>query len=616
MLIPLAALGVVFGDIGTSPLYALRECFAGVHGLPVTPATVLGSVSLVIWFLIIIVALKYVIFVLQADNKGEGGILSLMALVRRMGPEKVRQWAILPLLGILGAALLFSDGVITPAISVLSAIEGVSEAAPVLSHLVIPISLAVLTILFFIQSHGTTKIGALFGPILLLWFVAIGLLGLGSLVACPKILYAFNPMYAVDLFKMLGFKSLLLLGAAFLAVTGAEVLYADMGHFGKSSIRLAWFAVVLPALALNYLGQGAKLLSLGYLPTNLFYSLAPTRFLVPLIIISTLATVIASQAVISGAFSLFRQSVQLGFWPRIKVTHTSESNIGQVYLPFVNIALYVVTFLLILGFKKSGNLASAYGVAVSATMLITSLLIVVIARSLWKAPLFLVLPVGALVLALDAVLFCANLSKFASGGWIVVVMASIITLLMTTWIAGRKLLHQSVIAAAVRLEDFAREMSSASVIRTPKVAVFLSSNAACVPRSLLHNFKHNGTLHATNLITCVQTEEVPYVKPEDRCALTECGQGLYAVTLRYGYMESPDVPEAIAQISSPLLPRKDPLQFSYYLGKESLVLKQSKDMASWRKELFLLMSRNALDASAFFNLPPNRVVELGAQVEF
>jgi len=616
MLIPLAALGVVFGDIGTSPLYALRECFAGEHGVPVSPATVLGAVSLVIWFLIIIVALKYVIFVLQADNKGEGGILSLMALVRRIGPEKVRQWAVLPILGILGAALLFSDGVITPAISVLSAIEGVSVAAPVLSHLVIPISLAVLTGLFLIQSHGTTRIGSLFGPILLIWFLAIGILGLGSLIACPKILYAFNPLYALDLFKMLGFKSLLLLGAAFLAVTGAEVLYADMGHFGKSSIRLAWFAVVLPALALNYLGQGAKLLSLGYLPPNLFYSLAPAGFLIPMIIISTLATVIASQAVISGAFSLFRQSVQLGFWPRIKVTHTSESNIGQVYLPFVNIALYIVTFLLILGFKKSGNLASAYGVAVSATMLITSFLLVVIAKSLWKVPLFVVIPVGAMVLSLDATLFCANLSKFASGGWIVVVMATIMTLLMTTWIAGRKLLQQTVISAAIRLEDFAQEISTSQVIRTPKSAVFLSGNASYVPRSLLHNFKHNGTLHAINLITCIQTEEVPYVNPDEKCSLTDCGQGLFKVILRYGYMESPDIPKAIARISSPLLPRKDPLQFSYYLGKESLVLKQSKNMASWRKELFLLMSRNALDASAFFNLPPNRVVELGAQIEF
>jgi KUP system potassium uptake protein len=612
----LAALGVVFGDIGTSPLYALRECFAGIHGLPVTEQNALGAVSLILWFLIVIVSIKYVLFVMRADNKGEGGILSLMALVHRIGPGKIRNVSLLPLLGILGAALLFSDGVITPAISVLSAIEGVSVAAPALGHLIIPISLAVLTCLFLIQFHGTTRIGALFGPIVLMWFIAIGILGICAIAACPKILYAVNPLYAVCLIKILGLKSLLLLGAAFLAVTGTEVLYADMGHFGKSPIRLAWFSIVFPALVLNYLGQGAKLLQYGTLPDNLFYSLSPHWFLVPLIIIATFATVIASQAVISGAFSLARQAVQLGFWPRINVVHTSASNIGQVYLPFINISLYIVTFLLILGFKESGNLASAYGIAVSATMLITSLLIILIAKSLWNLSNLVILPIGSAILILDASLFIANMSKFASGGWIVVVMAASVAILMTTWISGRRLLQKSILSESILLEDFVKNISSAHVIRSPKTAVFLSGNAVCVPRALLHNFKHTGTIHAANLIVCVQTDEIPHVKPEEKFSVHDFGQGIYKVILRYGYMESPNIPKDIAEIPLPILELKDPMQFSYYLGKESLVLTKKGKMSFWRKQLFLLMTKNARSASAFFNLPPNRVVELGVQVEF
>jgi KUP system potassium uptake protein len=610
----LAALGVVFGDIGTSPLYALRACFTGVHGLSVTPSNILGSVSLIIWLLIVIVSIKYVIFVMRADNKGEGGILSLMALVHRIASEKIRNLSILSILGIIGAALLFSDGVITPAISVLSAIEGVSVVTPALSHLIIPIALAVLTGLFLIQFQGTSKIGRLFGPIVLLWFVAIGILGLGSIISYPKILYSLNPFFALILVKTLGLKSLLLLGAAFLAVTGAEVLYADMGHFGKSPIRIAWFYLVFPALVLNYLGQGAKLLYQGKLPENLFYSLSPSWFLIPLIFIATLATVIASQAVISGAFSLFRQSVQLGFWPRIKVLHTSKSNIGQVYLPFVNISLYVVTFLLIVGFKESGNLASAYGIAVSATMLITTLLIILIAKTLWKVPIILLIPVATLFLLLDASLFVANLSKFSSGGWIVVVMAVSIFILMTTWIKGRKLLQRSVLSESVYLEDFVRDLSSKNIIRTPKTAVFLSGNAICVPRSLLHNFKHNGVIHSMNLIVSVQTEEIPHVNPLDRFSLADYGYGIYKVIFRYGFMESPNIPIDIANIPLPTL--KNPMELSYFLGKESLIPTNKGNLASWRKQLYLLMARNSLNASTFFNLPVNRVVELGVQIEF
>lgn len=613
----LAALGVVFGDIGTSPLYAFRECFAAHRGLAVSSPNVLGAASLILWFLILIVSIKYVVFVMRADNKGEGGILSLMALVHRIGPQKLRQHALLPFLGILGAAMLFSDGVITPSISILSAIEGVSVAAPLLEHLIIPISLAVLTGLFLIQFHGTAKIGSLFGPVIILWFLVLGVLGLRSIISHPQIFAAFNPIYAILLIKTLGAKSLLLLGTAFLAVTGAEVLFADMGHFGKSPIRFSWFAFVFPALALNYLGQGAKLLELGHLPENLFYALAPGWFLVPLIVIATAATVIASQAVISGAFSLARQAVQLGFWPRIKVIHTSASNIGQVYLPFVNLSLYVVTFLLIAGFKESGNLASAYGIAVSATMLLTSVLILIIAKSLWKLSNWIIIPIGAFMLILDLSLFAANLSKFASGGWIVIVMAASVVIMMTTWITGRKLLQKKVLNESIKIDCFSLDLAQRTdCIRTPKTAVFLSGNAESVPRALLHNFKHTGTLHATNIILCVQTEEFPLVKFADKFAVTDFGSGIYRVIIRYGYMESPNIPRDIAKVSLPSLPLNDPLLFSYYLGKESLVLSRKVSMNVWRKQLFLFMARNSLDASSFFKLPPNRVVEMGVQIEF
>jgi KUP system potassium uptake protein len=615
-IITLTALGVVFGDIGTSPLYALRECFAGKHGLPVTPENSIGAVSLILWILIIIVAVKYAILVMRADNKGEGGILSLMALVRRIGPEKIRNTGFLPFLGVLGAALLFSDGVITPAVSVLSAVEGVSVAAPVLGHLVVPISLLVLSALFIIQFFGTSKIGMLFGPVILLWFIAIGVIGLISIGNCPGILRALNPVCAILLLKALGYKSLLLLGAAFLAVTGAEVLYADMGHFGKSPIRTAWFYIVFPALILSYLGQGAKLLHDGILPQNLFYSLSPSWFLVPLIIIATLATVIASQAVISGAFSLARQSVQLGFWPRIKIVHTSQSNIHQVYLPFINLSLYAVTFLLVVGFKESGNLASAYGIAVSATMLLTSFLIILLARSLWKTSLFLLVPLSVIFVSFDGVLFIANASKFASGGWIVVLMAVSISILMTTWIAGRKILQKSVFAESIRIEDFVKGLSLQEVVRTPKTAVFLSGNPQFIPRSLLHNFKHNGTMHATDILVSVETEEVPYVDALERISVTDFGAGIFKVILRYGYMESPDIPREISGLPEAVPALDDPAQISYFLGKETLVITRKGRMALWRKQLFLFMSRNSLSAAAFYNLPPNRVVELGVQNEF
>jgi KUP system potassium uptake protein len=611
----LAALGVVFGDIGTSPLYALRECFAGSHAIPVSTANILGAVSLIFWFLVIIVSVKYIIFVMRADNKGEGGILALMALIHRIGPEKIRNNPVIPFLAILGAALLFSDGAITPAISVLSAVEGLNVATPMFSAMVIPFSVAVLIVLFVIQSRGSAKIGALFGPVMLVWFFTIGLLGAWSLCRCPGVLEALNPVYAVKLLAVAGWKGFALLGTAFLAVTGAEVLYADIGHFGKSPIRKAWFLLVFPALILNYMGQGAYLLRGGN-PVNLFYQLSPSWFVYPLVIIATLATIIASQAVISGAFSLARQSVQLGFWPRIRIIHTSKRIIGQVYIPFINTALFIVTMILILGFRKSGNLASAYGIAVSATMLITTALLLLLARTLWHAPLFITIPVGAFFLLLHTALFVANLLKVFSGGWVVILLAAMVCILMTTWVTGRRILQRRVITDAIPLDTFVKSIAAqVDIVRAKRTAVFLVGNADTVPRALLHNFKHNGVLHAQSLIVTVVTEETPYVPPAERLSLTGVGEGIYKVAFRYGFMESPDIPKALAAVEIPGAPR-DSQQLSYFLGKESLVVSREKTMMQWRKQIFLFMTRNSLSASSFFNLPPNRVIELGVQIEF
>jgi KUP system potassium uptake protein len=610
----LAALGVVFGDIGTSPLYALRECFSGHHPLAPTAANVLGSVSLILWFLLVIVSVKYALFVMRADNKGEGGVLSLMALAHRLGSERIKKASWLAWLGILGAALLFSDGVITPAISVLSAVEGLSVVSPVFAPWVIPLALFVLTVLFIIQSHGTAKVGQLFGPIVAAWFFVLGVLGALSVVGAPEILAAFDPRHAIALLSTLGWGAFSLLGTAFLAVTGAEVLYADMGHFGKAPIRNGWFYLVFPALILNYLGQGAVLLKSKEVPGHLFYALAPSWFLLPLVVLATAATVIASQAVITGAFSLARQAAQLGFWPRLRIVHTSHENIGQVYLPFINFMLYAVIVLLVLGFKESGNLASAYGIAVSATMLITTILVFVLAKSLWKTSLAVIVPIAVFFLLFDGALLAANLSKFLSGGWIVAVFAALISLFMLTWIKGRHVLREKAIAESMPLVDFIADLKNQNIIRVPKTAVFLASNARSVPRAMLHNFKHNGILHATNLIVCVQTDEVPFVKSEQRRHVEDLSCGLHAVTLRFGFMETPNIPfELRAPGVKELL---GPQQVSYFLGKESLVVAKNNVMALWRKQVYLFMARNALNASTYFGLPPGRVVELGAQIEF
>jgi KUP system potassium uptake protein len=612
----LAALGVVYGDLGTSPLYALRECFAGNHAIAATPDNIIGVTSLILWFLMVIVSLKYVVFVMHADNKGEGGVLALMALVHRLGPARVRSMAFIAVLGVIGASLLFSDGIITPSISVLSAVEGLLVITPTLEPFIIPISLLILAGLFALQSRGTARIGSLFGPILCVWFLMIAVLGVAAIVNYPAILAALNPLHALTMLSTLGWKSFALLATAFLAITGVEVLYADMGHFGKKPIRFVWFALVFPALILNYLGQGAHLLHAPLSAANLFFQLAPQWFLFPCIIIATLATIIASQAVITGMFSLAKQSVQLGFWPRLKIKYTSLEHAGQVYVPFINIMLFCLTVLFILYFKKSGNLASAYGIAVATTMLITTALIFLIARSLWpKIPTFLLMPLFTVFLLFHIVLFLANMTKFLSGGWVVVVISIVVVAFMTSWLKGRALLGRKIEAESLPFDVFVADIVAKNPARVKGTAVFLAGSAQSTPRALLHNYKHNQALHERIIVLSVLNEEIPFVAAENRSSLAILGSGIYRIYCRFGFMETPDLPSVLRTISIAGRPI-DPMQVSYFLGKELLVISNTIVMPTWRKRIFAFLSRNSTNASSFFKLPPNRVVEFGSQIEF
>jgi KUP system potassium uptake protein len=611
----LAALGVVYGDLGTSPLYALRECFAGQHGIEATPGNVIGATSLIVWFLMVIVSLKYVVFVMHADNKGEGGVLALMALVHRIGPARLRSLTAISMLGIIGVSLLFSDGIITPSISVLSAVEGLSVVTPAFEPFIIPLSLLILAGLFAMQPRGTAKIGALFGPVLLVWFFMIAVFGTAAIVRCPAILASLNPVCAVHMLSTLGWKAFALLATAFLAVTGSEVLYADMGHFGKSPIRAVWFTLVFPALILNYMGQGAHLLEHPSSSSNLFYQLAPSWFLLPAIVIATMATIIASQAVITGMFSIAKQAVQLGFWPRLKIKHTSLEHAGQVYLPFINIMLFCLTVLLIFYFKQSGHLAAAYGIAVSTTMLITTALLICIARSAWRIHPVLLMTLFSVFLLLDIVLFLANLSKLLSGGWVVVGISIVMVVLMTSWLKGRALLGKKIEAESLPFETFVADILAQRPPRVKGTAVFLAASAQSTPRALLHNYKHNQALHERIIVFSVLNEEIPFVAAENRVAITDLGGGIYRVHCRFGFMETPDLPSVLRTITIGG-GSVDPVQVSYFLGKEQLVISNTIAMPAWRKRIFAFLSRNSTGASAFFKLPPNRVVEFGSQIEF
>ncbi|MCK6529366.1 potassium transporter Kup [Myxococcota bacterium] len=610
----LAALGVVYGDIGTSPLYAVREAFLEEHGVAVSPPAVLGVLSLVLWSLVLVISVKYLAFIVRADNRGEGGILALTSLVTPVGATQGGgRWALI-VLGLFGTALLYGDGMITPAISVLSAVEGLGVATPLFEPYVVPITIAILVVLFAVQSRGTARVGRMFGPVMILWFSTLAVLGIGNIAREPSILGAVNPIHAVRFFADHGWSAFLVLGSVFLVVTGGEALYADMGHFGRRPIRLAWFALVLPALLLNYFGQGALLIASPGAVENPFFRMAPSWALLPLVGLSTAATVIASQALISGAYSLTMQAVQLGYSPRVRIDHTSAEEIGQVYLPGINWLLMVACIGLVLGFGSSSSLAAAYGVAVTTTMVITTMLLYVVARERWGWGTWAAALVCGPFLLVDLAFFGANIVKVPHGGWFPLVVGAAVFTLLTTWKRGRRILGQRIAERTVPRGDFLREVTQSPPARVSGTAVYMFSDPRGTPPAILHNLTHNKVLHERVVFLSVTTDEVPYVPREARAAVEGLGEGVFVVQLRYGFMEDVDVPKALGAIRFDGLsfPRMDT---TYFLGRETLIPTSRPGMALWREVLFAVMSRNATGAGAYFRLPPNRVVELGVQIE-
>lgn len=610
----LGALGVVFGDIGTSPLYALKESFHAAHGLPITHATVLGILSMIFWSLMLMVTLKYVAFIMRADNHGEGGIMALLAL--NMGNSKLSRRArnALVAVGLFGAALFFGDGIITPAISVLSAVEGLSIATPVFTPYVVPITIGVLVGLFMIQRKGTGSMGRLFGPVMLAWFLMLGALGLYNLGHNTEVLLMFNPAYALDFAANYPFKAFFILGAVVLTITGGEALYADMGHFGRTPIRLAWFTVVWPCLLLNYAGQGALLLADPKAIENPFFLLVPDALLYPVIGLATAATVIASQAVISGVFSVARQAMQLGYLPRMTVEHTSESEIGQIYIPLLNWTLLVAVLLLVVIFKTSSNLAAAYGIAVTMTMACDTILVAFVVWGLWRWPMWRVLLVAVPFLVLDMLFFGATSLKIADGGYVPLLIGGVAFFLMMTWKQGRRLVFNKLRAETLPLQVFIDNVSS-SAQQVPGTAVFLTGSPDVVPHALLHNLKHNRVLHEQNVLMTVETLAVPYVEDEKRIEMETLNANFCRVVARYGFKEQPDVPKALAQAFAQQGQEMDLMQTSFFVSRERIISTPTEGMAPWREKIFISMARNTSAVSDFFQIPPNRVVEMGSQIE-
>ena len=618
----LTALGVVYGDIGTSPLYALRECFKPEYGIAATQENVFGVLSLIVWSLTLVVSIKYIVYVMRADNHGEGGILAMLALILGRDTARKKRRAVLIALGLIGAALLYGDGVITPAISVLGAIEGLQiVSAAFTENLVVGLTILVLLGLFFVQRFGTARVGTAFGPIMLVWFFTIAALGLREVIAEPGIILAVNPMYAVRFFSIHGSAAFVLLGAVVLAVTGAEALYADMGHFGKKPIRLAWFWLVFPCLLMNYFGQGALMMRDPAAVANPFYLLAPRIMLYPLIALATMAAIIASQALISGAFSLTQQSVQLGYSPRVTIIHTSAREAGQIYIPEINNALMIACVVVVLGFRNSGSLGAAYGIAVTGTMSITTVLFAVVAAARWNWPKWKALALASSFLVMDLAFLGANAMKIAHGGWVPLAIAIGIFTLMTTWKRGRSILRERLTDITMPLPEFLRSISTSSIPRVPGTAVFMTGESGGAPVVLLHHLKHNKALHVQVILLSIQTSGVPEERNSDRLAIERLEHGFIRVVARYGFMESPDVKEVMELLRREGI-RSRPLDTSYYLGRELLIpfakpwKKGGMSMNIWRKRLFVIMSKNARSAAEFFQLPPNRVVELGTQIEF
>ncbi|MCX7033474.1 MAG: potassium transporter Kup [Arenimonas sp.] len=609
----IGAVGVVFGDIGTSPLYTLKEAFGPHYGLEADPANVLGVLSLILWSLILVVTLKYVAVLMRADNRGEGGILALTALVQRSLPVAAPLSYTVGILGIFGTALFFGDGVITPAISVLSAVEGLEVAAPDLKRFVLPITLAVLVALFAMQKHGTERVGRIFGPITCLWFAVLAVLGVVEIVQHPAVLAAANPIWAIRFFSEHGAMAWLALGAVVLAVTGGEALYADMGHFGRVPIRLAWLGLVLPALLLNYFGQGAFILSHPGEVTNPFYELVPGWALYPMIVLATLATVIASQALISGTFSVVRQAIQLGYLPRMEIVHTSDRTEGQIFIPLVNRAMLLSVIAVVLGFGSSSNLAIAYGVSVTGTMLISTVLLVILARVRWRLPGWQVWPLALLFVAIEAAFFSANVVKFVEGAWFPLALGVAAFAMMRSWRRGRELVKTQMNRDSLRIEHFVGNLVAHPPVRVPGTAVFLTPSNQFMPPAMLHNLKHNKVLHERNVLLSVEILGVPRAEMAERVVHTDLGHGFSRLTLRFGYLEDPDVPRALRQWQIPGAPF-DPMETTYFASRESLSARPGQGMALWRDKLFLFMSRNATPATEFFHIPGNRLVELGTQV--
>ena len=611
----LGAIGVVFGDIGTSPLYTIKEAFSPHYGLAPDLANVLGILSLVFWSLMLVITIKYVLVVLRADNDGEGGIMALTALAQRTLAPGSRAFYAVGLLGVFGAALFFGDGVLTPAISVLSAIEGLQVAAPALERAVVPATLVVLVVLFASQRFGTERVGKAFGPVIVLWFVALAVIGAHNIARNPAVLQALDPTWAVRFFMSHGMHGLFVLGAVVLAVTGGEALAADMGHFGRRAIQIGWTCVALPALVTNYFGQGALLLSDPRATENPFYLGVPQWALYPMIGLATAATIIASQAVISGGYSAARQAIQLGYLPRMRILHTSRLAIGQIYMPAINTLLMLGTLLTVVGFGSSSALATAYGVSVVGTMLITTVLLAVALRRQPPFPAALFWALLALFLVVDAAFLGANLVKFMDGAWFPLLLGAALFTVLRTWRRGRQLLHDQLHRDGVQLQGFVQALLLAPPTRVPGTAVFLASQPDLVPKALLHNLKHNKVLHARNLLLTVETLQVPYVPPGERLSLQAIADGFYRATLRYGFMETPDIPVALMTAADHGQACFDPMDTTYFTSRESLVARPRHGMPLWRDRLFVFLHRNAAPASDFFRIPGTRQVELGAPVE-
>jgi KUP system potassium uptake protein len=608
----IGAIGIVFGDIGTSPIYAFRETFMGHHKLAVDQAHIYGVLSLIFWSMMIVVTIKYVSIIMRADNKGEGGSLALLALINSKS-EGARWTAPIVLLGVFATALFYGDSMITPAMSVLSASEGLEVVSSAFAPWVVPISVGILVGLFAIQSRGTALVGAFFGPVMMIYFAVIAVLGSIQIAGHPEIIWALNPIYAVQFFMADGVKAFLALGSVVLAITGAEALYADMGHFGRKPIRISWLYFVMPGLMLNYLGQGAMIVSEPSAIENPFFLLAPEAIRLPLVLLAIMASIIASQAVISGAFSLTQQAIQLGFMPRMRIQHTSESAAGQIYIPFINWILMIMVLLLVMIFQTSSNLGAAYGIAVTGAVFIDTCLLSVVLFNLWKWNKALSVAILALFFTVDTAYLASNLTKIPDGGWFPLLVGLIIFTLLTTWARGRKLMISRMAEAAMPIKVFINS-AAASAIRVPGTAVFMTSSPDGVPHALLHNLKHNKVMHERVILLTVKIGNVPVVEGEKRCAMTDLGQGFHRLVLKYGFMEEPDVPAALANITQcgPVIKMMDT---SFFLARQTLLPSSRPGMAIWREHLFSWMLRNAESAMEFFRLPTNRVVELGSQVE-